>query len=238
MFPEVIKQDTPYKSPRPPHGKARDIVGVVLHHTGGSTMVYPHSQGSWHYLIDRDGKIYNPISPDDLAWHAANTDRWKPAWVKRGADWAYVSEVNSCTIGIDLVSPAGSVGFTDQQYESLQALAAAVGPDVWWVGHGEIQLDRRRTEPDNLDWERAGFGPHDPNNGRKFQGMPLNHEEMQLILSLREVGYPAVEAEALIKLFSGLGANAQSVEGWINKIGALEQQLKEKGDGGDAVSSG
>ena len=48
-------------------------------------------------------------------------------------------------------------------------------------------------------------------------------DERALLEVLRRTGYPAGEAAGLVELFAGLHANAASVAGWINEIGALKE---------------
>lgn len=48
-------------------------------------------------------------------------------------------------------------------------------------------------------------------------------DEHALLDAVRRTGYPASEAVGLVELFAGLHANAASVAGWINEIGALKE---------------
>ena len=227
------QRQTPWQTPRPPGAWARTIRGVVLHHTGGMSPVPCHSAGSWHYLIDRDGTIYQDVPEEAVAWHCRATDRWKPEWVQRGCQWAAASDINTCTIGIELVSAAGTTPITDLQHVALRALAADLATrygDLWYVGHGEVQTDRRTSEPDNLDWTAIGCGPFDPRNGRPWHletEDDMTPEEHALIQAIRETEYPPAEAEKLVRMFQTLNATAASVELWINEIGALQEKLKE-----------
>ena len=151
--PIQILRSTSYCTKQPSWSTPREIRGVVLHHTGGSRPVICHSEGSWHFLIDRDGTLYRDVDVKDVAWHAASTDRWTPEWVSRTCNWFTGSSINTCTIGIELVSIAGAAEITPEQMECLKFVAYELKEqfgDLWWIGHGEIQKDRRSTEPDNF----------------------------------------------------------------------------------------
>lgn len=229
----MIERSTPYRTPRPAGAPARIIRGVVLHHTGGMTAVPCHANGSWHYAIDRDGTIYADVPEADVAWHVRAADRWRPDWLARGCSWAACSDVNTTTIGIEIVSAAGVTPITDAQHDALRSLSVGFAErygSLWYVGHGELQTDRRTTEPDNLDWSRIGCGPFDPRNGRPWhnsEAEDMTNEERELIKAVRETGYPATEAAEVIRLFAGISANRSSVDLWVSQIGALSEQVRK-----------
>lgn len=155
---------------KPENQEARIIRGVVLHHTGGDKPVACHNAGSWHFLIDRDGTLYKDVAVQDVAFHAENTNKWRPSWVARTCSWVDCSDINTCSIGIEMVSPGtGTATFTSKQYECLKYLAHDIQQQygsLWWVGHGEIQPDRH--DPWKFDWDDF-FTPKDANNGRKWK---------------------------------------------------------------------
>jgi hypothetical protein len=127
-------------------------------------LVPPHAQGSWHFEVGRDGSVHQYVycgpKGHDLAWHVRACDEWRPPWMT----WrdTRVSEANSCTVGIELVSYAGnSVGvavdpaYTDAQYQAtlelLRHLYGMYGA-LPIVTHGSMQLDR--TDPVRFDFAR------------------------------------------------------------------------------------
>ncbi len=80
---------------RPP-GTVPDA--IVLHATVGDAtpslnwLTNPASQVSCHYLIDRDGTIYQLVAEEERAWHAG------PSFYNGLSDW------NNFSIGIELVN--------------------------------------------------------------------------------------------------------------------------------------
>jgi N-acetyl-anhydromuramyl-L-alanine amidase AmpD len=229
--PIKIERPTTFCTKQPASEPARNIRGVVLHHTGGSSPVRCHENGSWHYLIDRDGTLYCDVELKDIAWHVASTNRWKPDWVAHTAPWSSGSSINTCTIGIELVSAAGATQITPEQISCLQYVAHEIKEqfgNLWWIGHGQVQLDRRLTEPDNFPWDEL-CEPLDPSNGRRWkyeEDLNVSDAEKKLIEAVRELGF-IDHAESVIRVVAGLGANESSIEGWINEIGALKAQLEE-----------
>lgn len=160
-----VRRSTGYKTPKPDYVPDRPIYGVVLHHTGGSTPVSCHAAGSWHYMIDRDdvGTVYADVDEQDVAWHCASTDRWRPEWVpSSGLSWFTGSIINSYTIGIELVSCPGTAasGYSAGQLASTRVLLDELCDrhgSLWIVGHGHVQKDRRTTEPDDFPWASMGM---------------------------------------------------------------------------------
>ncbi len=229
--PIQITRGTTFYTRKPAGGQPREIRGVVLHHTGGMSPVPCHSEGSWHYMIDRDGTLYRDIDTEDVAWHIASADRWRPAWMDRTCSWFGGSLANSCTVGIEIVSSAGTTPITPEQIETLKFVAEELRDkygELWWIGHGQAQKDRRLTEPDNLPWDDL-MHEFDPNNGRRWkyeEDFAMSDAEKKLIEAVRELGF-IDHAEATIRIVAGLGANEESIEGWINEIGALKAQLEE-----------
>lgn len=55
----------------------------------------------------------------------------------------------------------------------------------------------------------------------------MSEAEHSLIDAVREINIDAAEAEAIVRLVHGLGANHGSIEQWINEIGALKASLAE-----------
>lgn len=156
----IVQRSTPYFTAS---GRKNPPLGLVLHNTVTSVLVAPHAQGSWHYEADRDGTVYQYVNDFDYAWHVRACDEWRPSWMRRRSN--AVSEANSCTVGIEMVSwmgspsaPSGYVPYTDAQYKALRdwlGLMYARYGSLPIVTHGSLQLDR--TDPVGLDPERVGL---------------------------------------------------------------------------------
>jgi hypothetical protein len=171
---------TPYFTDTESDGRL--IVGIVLHDTETDRAVNPTEKGSWHYEIDRDGALLQFVDELDCAWHVRDADRWWPEWLPGWGDFG-ISRANEWCIGIELVSSASvrdpgdddvdGGPYTQAQYDTLGALLADItarrGP-LWIVGHGEVQKDR--SDPVQLDYQRTGLGPFEDGNGRLFLGLP------------------------------------------------------------------
>lgn len=202
---EIVYGWTPYYTET--NLSRRDLRGIVLHDTETDLAVAPHSQGSWHYEIDRDGTILEYVDEADVAWHVRDCDRMWPDWLPHSSPFG-PSPANCWTLGIELVSNADDRArgepFSDAQYAALRALLADIraryGP-LPLVGHGQLQRDR--SDPVAFDWAR-----------------------------LEENDPDVSEADrAILEVMHGLNANADSVSDWINQIGALRaENLQLHGD--------
>lgn len=153
----------------------RPRVGAVVHNTVTANVAQTRQFAGWHWQIGRDGTRYDTVSEENVAFHVAATDRWRPPWLVTSPGG--FSDANWCSVSVELVSlaggaePAGYERYTSDQYASARELFAEWRRkygDIPFVGHGELQADR--SDPVGLDWEQAGCGPLVPNWGRHFVG--------------------------------------------------------------------
>ncbi|MEG3618807.1 N-acetylmuramoyl-L-alanine amidase [Magnetovibrio sp. PR-2] len=130
---------------------------LVLHYTGMQSanaaldrLCDAEAEVSAHYLIEEDGTVHRLVDEDKRAWHAG------VSW------WRGATDVNSRSIGIELVNPGHEFGyraFLEPQMVALEGLAGAIlkrhaipGRNV--VGHSDV-APLRKTDPGELfDWAR------------------------------------------------------------------------------------
>ncbi|MDR0563466.1 MAG: N-acetylmuramoyl-L-alanine amidase [Azoarcus sp.] len=133
---------------------------VILHHTSSDTLerslavlTSPRAGVSSHYLIDRDGQVLQLVDENLRAWHAGESY------------WAGNTDMNSVSIGIELVNN-GKQPFDSAQIDSLLALLADIKvrnkiPRANFIGHADV-APGRKTDPSALfPWKQlalAGFG--------------------------------------------------------------------------------
>ncbi len=144
---------------------------VVLHYTGMThgaleRLRDPAAKVSAHYLIDEDGTTYALVPEGKRAWHAGV------------ASWQGESDINSCSIGIELANPGhdhGYPAFSSAQMAALVTLLRAVVKrhDISTarvLGHSDVAPGRKQDPGERFDWQalaQAGFGlwPDFPING-------------------------------------------------------------------------
>lgn len=132
---------------------------VVLHYTGMRTakealerMCDPAAEVSAHYMIDEDGTVISLVPEEKRAWHAGRSY------------WRGVTDVNSASVGIELVNPGHEFGyrpFADAQMDALLPLLADIVdrhdiPRANVVGHSDIAPARKQDPGELFDWERLG----------------------------------------------------------------------------------
>ncbi len=153
------------EAPSPNFGPRRAPVDMlVLHYTGMTDMESAlarlrdaQAAVSAHYLIDEDGTLYALVPEESRAWHAGLS------W------WRGEGDVNSRSVGIELVNPGHEFGyrpFPEAQIAVLIDLARAVLvrhaiPPRNVVGHADVAPARRQDPGELFPWARlaeAGVG--------------------------------------------------------------------------------
>lgn len=165
-----VATDTGVKArihPSPNHGQRAQgapIDMVVLHYTGMPTaeaalkrLCDPRAEVSAHYLVDEDGSILQCVPEARRAWHAGRSF------------WKGETDINSRSIGVEIVNPGHEHGyrpFPDAQIEAVITLVRDVcnrhGIHPWMVlGHSDIAPDRKQDPGELFPWARlaeAGVG--------------------------------------------------------------------------------
>ena len=134
-------------------GKNRTISTIVLHATATSGIRSPlewltsaMSRVSAHYLVGKDGFIYQLVKEQNIAWHSGESF------------WQDKPHVNNFSIGIEMVNP--NDGYEPYPEEQIQAVLELCVPiclehkiavhDV--VGHLHVALGRK-TDPAGFDFD-------------------------------------------------------------------------------------
>ena len=143
-------------------GRVPDM--VILHYTGMASgaaaierLCDPAAAVSSHYVIDRDGVTLRLVAEAHRAWHAGRSC------------WQGETDINSRSIGIELVNPGqahGYVDFSEPQMQSLLHLLDGIQSRYRMVparllGHSDVAPGRKIDPGERFDWRRlarAGFG--------------------------------------------------------------------------------
>lgn len=181
---------------------------LVLHYTGMvncrealDRLCDPLAGVSAHYLIDRDGTTYRLVAEDKRAWHAGVSS------------WRGIADINSHSIGIELVNPGhelGYCGFPEAQIVALIALCRDILerhriPARNIVGHSDIAPERKRDPGELFPWRRlsvagiglwpsgddAGVTPDDACVGGESGGIDM----------LRDIGFATSNEPAAVTAF-------------------------------------
>ena len=200
---------------------------VVLHYTGMESaaaalerMCDPQAEVSAHYMIDEDGTVCRLIDEARRAWHAGRSY------------WRGITDVNSASIGIELVNPGHEFGyrpFTDAQMEALLPLLAEIIqrhdiPRANVVGHSDIAPDRKQDPGELFDWEalsarRLALPTPDLSLGNLFPN------DGAFFLGLERFGYDISDQQAAVTAFQRRW-RPRKIDGAIdNEIGAILSAL-------------
>ncbi len=163
MSPDNKLVEHCFRSPN--HGERNGpIDAIVLHYTGMPTgaaalelLCSPAAQVSCHYLVWEDGRIWQLVAEVRRAWHAGKSF------------WAGDKDINSRSIGIEIVNPGhdgGAPPFPDTQIEAVIALCRDIAarrnikPERI-LGHSDIAPGRKIDPGEIFPWPRlyeAGIG--------------------------------------------------------------------------------
>lgn len=187
----------------PNFGPRRDCAApdiILLHYTGMLTgesaeawLCDPVSEVSAHYLVHEDGRIVQMVRESDRAWHAG-----KGSWRGR-------SDVNSRSVGIEIVNPGHAFGYPDfpeAQIASVISLCRdiavrhGISPERV-LAHSDVSPGRKIDPGEKFPWSAlfaAGVGhlvEASPIGGGRFltvgdRGEPV--EALQSMLALYGYG--------------------------------------------------
>ncbi|MFT4014002.1 MAG: N-acetylmuramoyl-L-alanine amidase [Paracoccus sp. (in: a-proteobacteria)] len=155
---------------------------VVIHYTGmadgasaRARLCDPLAEVSAHWLIHEDGRSEALVPEDRRAWHAG-----AGAWQGRG-------DVNSRSIGIELVNP-GDRPFPEPQMAALEGLLRGIM--ARWsivpagvIGHSDMAPGRKIDPGPRFDWRRLALQGLAIWPSRSGPDLPLED-------SLTRIGYP------------------------------------------------
>lgn len=183
----------------PNFGPRRDGVAVdslILHYTG---MPSGESAEAWlcdtassvssHYIVHEDGRVVQMVRETDRAWHAGQSF------------WRGCRDMNSCSIGIEIVNPGhdgGLPAFPDAQIDAVIALSRDIlarndiAPERV-LAHSDVAPGRKVDPGERFPWAvlaAAGVGHFvapTPVQGGRFlaagdRGEPV--EALQSMLAL------------------------------------------------------
>jgi N-acetylmuramoyl-L-alanine amidase len=183
--------------------RALPVSMVVLHYTGMQTgaaaldrLCDAEAKVSAHYMIDDDGTVSQMVAEDKRAWHAGRSF------------WRGVTDVNSASVGIELVNPGHEWGyraFPEAQMESLIPLLHGIiqrhdVPRANVVGHSDVAPARKEDPGELFDWELiARYRLALPRPELRIASPYVN--DGAFMLALERYGYDISDALAAVRAF-------------------------------------
>lgn len=205
-FIEELKAEPGKKNPAVNSGEWNATVNfsmrkpnyVILHHTAQTsteqtlfTFSVARTGVSAHYVVGRDGVTHQMLNDYMRAWHAGNSK------------WGSVTDMNSCSIGIE-IDNNGDEPFSDAQVAALIKLLKYLKdehgiPQANFIAHSDIAPGRKSDPSSHFPWKKladAGFGYwYDSYN------MQTPPADFNAILALRVIGYDTKIQSNAIRAF-------------------------------------
>lgn len=195
---------TPISSPSPNFDeRTLPITMIVLHYTGMESaqaaldrLRDPEAKVSSHYLVDEDGAVHELVPEDKRAWHAGKS-HWR--------EW---DDINSASIGIEIVNPGHEFGYRDFPEAQVDAVVRLVHgiKDRYEitrgniVGHSDIAPARKRDPGELFPWHRlAKLRLALPRPTQNL--MDPRWSEAGFLLALERFGYDVTDKLAAIMAF-------------------------------------
>jgi N-acetylmuramoyl-L-alanine amidase len=176
---------------------------LVLHYTGmidAQSAITRLTDGaakvSSHYLIAEDGQTLRLVDESKRAWHAGRSH------------WRGIDDVNSASIGIEIVNPGHEYGyrpFTEAQYAALMPLMHDIVGRYGItrgnvVGHSDIAPTRKQDPGELFDWERLAKVRLALPRPEKYLTDP-HWGDGGFLLALERFGYEVIDGAAAVRAF-------------------------------------
>ena len=191
--------------PSPNFGPRKDCKQprlVILHYTGMATgeeaeafLASEAAEVSAHYLVHEDGRIVQMVPESERAWHAGRSS------------WHGESDINSASIGIEIVNPGPLQDFPPFAAYGIEVTIAlcrdlagrhGIAPEGF-LAHSDVAPGRKIDPGEKFPWHTlhaAGIGhwvEPVPISGGRFlslgdEGQPV--EALQSMLALYGYGVP------------------------------------------------
>lgn len=183
--------------------RALPVSMLVLHYTGMPDaasaidwLANPESKVSAHYVVTEDGAVVRMVEEGKRAWHAGKSY------------WRGITDINSASIGIEIVNPGHEWGyrpFPDAQIGALIPLVydilarhSITRGNV--VGHSDVAPGRKQDPGELFPWARLARLRLALPRPTKNLIDPL-WSDGAFLLALERFGYDLAEPQAAVRAF-------------------------------------
>tara|TARA_A100000171_G_C2129673_1_gene145861 strand:+ start:581 stop:1342 length:762 start_codon:yes stop_codon:yes gene_type:complete len=213
--------------------KGTEVRFLILHYTACDfetalkylTRESEDNPVSAHYLIDVDGRIVQLVDEEKRAWHAGISQ------------WGTYQNLNTWSIGIELVNMGHELGYTafpELQMQSLIMLSHTILrrhpiPPQHVLGHSDIAPLRKRDPGELLDWRRLAREGIGLQPKTVCPSMPFDPYKARILLN--QIGYDidldGTLDEKLIKVLKAFCMRCAPKEVSLQNLHAIMGILKE-----------
>lgn len=183
--------------------RALPVTMVVLHYTGMpdaasaiARLSDPEAKVSAHYVIAEDGQVVRMVDETKRAWHAGKSF------------WRGITDINSASVGIEIVNPGHEFGYRPFPVAQIDALIPLMQEITLRyritrgnvVGHSDIAPARKDDPGELFPWERlAKLRLALPSPTRNL--MDPHWTDAGFLLALERFGYDVTEPLAAVRAF-------------------------------------
>jgi len=170
---------------------------ILLHYTGMQTgdaalerLTSAESKVSSHYVVFEDGRIVQCVLEDKRAWHAGVSY------------WAGETDINSRSIGVEIVNPGHEFGYPDFPRRQIAAVivlckgiltrCGPISPDRV-LAHSDVAPSRKQDPGEKFPWELLA----DSGVGHWVRAAPLNVPGMTIAPG--EQGEPVARLQRMLR---------------------------------------
>lgn len=137
--------------------RAKPVSLIVLHYTGMETgqaaldrMRDSAAKVSAHYMVEEDGRTFQLVDEAKRAWHAGVSE------------WASETDINSISIGIEIVNGGHDFGLPDYPQAQIDTVISLTKqiinrhaiPMHRVVGHADIAPGRKQDPGEKFPWQQ------------------------------------------------------------------------------------
>jgi N-acetylmuramoyl-L-alanine amidase len=159
---------------------------VVLHYTGmekGQAAIDrlrdPDAGVSAHYVVKEDGNVLRLVPEEKRAWHAGV------------GEWCGQTDMNSASIGIEIVNGGHDFGLPDYPDEQIAAVIELVQgilerhdlPPSAVIGHSDLAPGRKQDPGEKFPWRRLA------DVGAAIWPALIDEESDDIEGDLKKIGY-------------------------------------------------
>jgi N-acetylmuramoyl-L-alanine amidase len=199
---------------------------ILLHYTGMQTgdlalqrLTVADSKVSSHYVVFENGRIVQCVPEEKRAWHAGESS------------WAGETDINSRSIGIEIVNPGHEFGYTDfplRQIAAVISLCKSIntrrGPIAAdrVLGHSDVAPNRKQDPGEKFPWGLLS----ESGVGHWVRAAPLNLEGSGLKPGSR--GDAVTRLQRTLRTYGyGLPESGTYDEATLNVITAFQRHFRQ-----------
>jgi N-acetylmuramoyl-L-alanine amidase len=193
-YPGAVVVPSPNFGPRK-DGKRPRL--VILHYTGMETgeaaeafLADPRAEVSAHYLVHENGRVVQMVAETERAWHAGLS------W------WKGETDINSVSIGIEVVNPGPLRDFPDFVEAGIEATIAlcrdiagrhGIAPEAF-LAHSDVAPGRKVDPGAKFPWRTL----HAAGIGHWLEPAPISGGRF---LATGDVGQPVEALQSMLVLY-------------------------------------